>query len=127
MLRKLLFLILIIYTSSQLQAQNWDSSAKRISILFIGDIMGHDEQIWSAENRENGTYNYDDVFKYVKDEISEADIAFANLEVTLAGPPYGYRGLGSPDELAVSKKCRNRLFSLNNHSADREGRGLSPL
>ncbi len=49
----------------------------------MGDIMGHDEQIWSAENRETHTYNYDDVFQYIKDDISEADVAIANFEVTL--------------------------------------------
>jgi hypothetical protein len=64
---------------------------KKISLLFIGDIMGHDEQIWSAENRETHTYNYDDVFQYIKPVISEADISIANFEVTLGGPPYtGY-------------------------------------
>ena len=59
--------------------------------------MGHDEQIWSAENRETHTFNYDDVFRYIKPVISEADIAIANFEVTLAGPPYmGYPQFSSP-------------------------------
>lgn len=53
--------------------------------------MGHDEQIRAAENRQNHTYNYDSVFKYIKPLISASDVAVANFEVTLAGPPYrGY-------------------------------------
>jgi len=100
---------------------------KRVSLLFMGDIMGHDEQIWSAEDRETHTYNYDDVFKYIKPAISEADIAIGNLEVTLGGPPYkGYPAFSSPAALAVS--CKNAgidcLVTANNHSADRGKKGI---
>jgi poly-gamma-glutamate synthesis protein (capsule biosynthesis protein) len=89
--------------------------------------MGHDEQIWSAENRETRKYNYDEVFKYIKPVLSEADIAIANLEVTLAGPPYkGYPRFSSPAELAVS--CKNAgidyLVTANNHAADRGKQGI---
>jgi len=101
---------------------------KSFSLLFIGDIMGHDEQIWSAENREEQTYNYDDVFQYIKPVISEADIAIANFEVTLAGPPYlGYPEFSSPGALAVA--CKNAgidcLVTANNHSADRGKKGIT--
>ena len=127
MLRKLHILFLIFYCSFQVLAQETKPGSEKISLLFIGDIMGHDEQIWSAENRETHTYNYDDVFSYVKGEISEADIAFANLEVTLGGPPYsGYPQFSSPDELAVA--CRDAgvdfFVTANNHSADRGGKGV---
>ena len=89
--------------------------------------MGHDEQIWSAENRESHTYNYDDVFKYIQPEISEADLTIANFEVTLAGPPYsGYPTFSSPAELATS--CTNAgidyFVTANNHAADRGRRGI---
>jgi len=100
---------------------------KKLSLLFMGDIMGHDEQIWSAEDRETHTYNYDDVFKYIKPVITEADIAIGNLEVTLGGPPYkGYPAFSSPAALAVS--CKNAgidcLVTANNHSADRGKKGI---
>jgi len=99
-----------------------------LSFLFIGDVMGHDEQIWSAENRETHTYNYDSVFTYIKPVISEADIAIANLEVTLAGQPYtGYPQFSSPSDLAVA--CRNAgidyFVTANNHSADRRKKGIT--
>lgn len=126
MLRKLRILFLIFCFSFQVSAQE-EQGSEKISLLFIGDIMGHDEQIWSAENRETHTYNYDDVFEYVKEEISEADITFANFEVTLGGTPYtGYPQFSSPAELAVA--CRNAgidfLFTANNHSADRGRKGI---
>ena len=100
----------------------------KISLLFIGDIMGHDEQIWSAENRETHTFDYDNVFKYIKPVISEADIAIANFEVTLAGPPYmGYPQFSSPAALAAA--CKNAgidcMVTANNHAADRGKTGIS--
>jgi len=127
MFRKINSMILIAASSLVLSAQIDDKSADTISLLFIGDIMGHDEQILSAENSENQTYNYNDVFQYVKDEISEADIAFANFEVTLGGPPYkGYPAFSSPASLASA--CFNAgidvLATANNHAADRGNNGI---
>jgi poly-gamma-glutamate capsule biosynthesis protein CapA/YwtB (metallophosphatase superfamily) len=127
MFRKINSLVLITINSFLLSAQDADTVNKKISLLFIGDIMGHDEQIWSAEDRETHTYNYDDVFRYVKDEISEADIAIANFEVTLAGYPYsGYPTFSSPAELATA--CFNAgidvFANANNHAADRGNKGI---
>jgi poly-gamma-glutamate capsule biosynthesis protein CapA/YwtB (metallophosphatase superfamily) len=101
--------------------------SEKLTILFTGDIMGHEEQIWAAENRETHSYEYDDVFKYIKPVISEADIAVGNFEVPLAGPPYtGYPTFSSPDQLAVA--CKNAGFdylaTANNHSADKGKRGV---
>ncbi|HEX2920215.1 MAG TPA: CapA family protein [Bacteroidales bacterium] len=122
-------LVFVLCTLSTLNGQepgNIDQES-RISILFIGDIMGHDTQIASAENRETHTYDYNDVFKYIKPVLSDADVAIANLEVTLAGPPYkGYPQFSSPAALAVA--CSNAgidYFALaNNHSADRGRAGI---
>jgi poly-gamma-glutamate synthesis protein (capsule biosynthesis protein) len=127
MFRKINTLVLIIGNSFILSAQNTEPSQEKISLLFLGDIMGHDEQIWSAENRETHTYNYDDVFQYIKDEISEADLAIANFELTLGGPPYkGYPSFSSPAALAVA--CKNAGIDIfvvaNNHSADRGNKGI---
>lgn len=123
-----LFLILFIL-SCQIGAagQGRTEPGDKISLLFIGDIMGHDEQIWSAEDRETHTYDYNDVFRYIKPLISEADIAVANFEVTLGGPPYmGYPQFSSPPALAVA--CKNAgidcMVTANNHAADRGIKGI---
>lgn len=99
-----------------------------LSLLFIGDIMGHDSQIKSAYDAETGAYDYEDNFMYVKDEITKAALCIANFEVTLAGPPYkGYPSFSSPDELAVA--CKNSgmdVFALaNNHICDKGLKGLN--
>jgi poly-gamma-glutamate capsule biosynthesis protein CapA/YwtB (metallophosphatase superfamily) len=123
------FFILLIITSTNvaIKSQVYQEPVQKISFLFIGDIMGHDEQISSAENRETHTYNYDDVFKYIKPVISEADVAIANFEVTLDGEPYmGYPQFSSPAALASA--CMNAgidyMVSANNHAADRGKKGI---
>jgi len=122
------FLLLLLFPAFLTsKAQDHSASDNKISLLFIGDIMGHDEQIWSAENRETHTFNYDDVFKFISPVISEADIAIANFEVTLAGPPYmGYPQFSSPAALASA--CLNSgidyLVTANNHAADRRKDGI---
>ena len=126
-LRSLLFITIFLSAGMSAKSQNQQVGGDKISLLFIGDIMGHDEQIWSAENRETHLYNYDDVFRYIKPVISEADIAIANFEVTLGGPPYtGYPQFSSPSDLAVA--CKNAgidyLVTANNHAADRGKKGI---
>jgi poly-gamma-glutamate synthesis protein (capsule biosynthesis protein) len=127
MFRKINSLVLILVNSFVLSAQISEPPIEKVSLLFIGDIMGHDEQIWSAENRETHAFNYDTVFSYISDEISEADIAIANFEVTLSGVPYtGYPAFSSPAELAAACKKAgiDYMVTANNHAADRGKRGI---
>lgn len=121
------FLMLLFLVAYPAASQENDTVEKKISLLFIGDIMGHDTQIASAFDKVSGTYNYDSVFKYIKPVLSEADVAIANLEVTLAGPPYkGYPQFSSP--AAIAAACINAgidAFVLaNNHVADRGKQGI---
>ncbi len=127
-LRSVLFISLLISIYFPAGSQNRLVPAGKISFLFIGDIMGHDEQIWSAENRETHTFNYDDVFRYITPVITDADISIANFEVTLAGAPYmGYPQFSSPAALASA--CKNAgidyLVTANNHAADRGKNGIT--
>jgi poly-gamma-glutamate capsule biosynthesis protein CapA/YwtB (metallophosphatase superfamily) len=127
-LRSILQVFLLLFSAISLKSQTGTVPAQKLSLLFIGDIMGHDEQIWSAEDRETHTYNYDDVFRYIKPVISEADIAVANFEVTLGGPPYmGYPQFSSPPALAAA--CKNAgidyVVTANNHAADRGKKGIA--
>lgn len=101
--------------------------SQEISFLFMGDIMGHGPQIKSAYQASEKKYNYNKVFEPLEDIISSVDFAIANLEVTLAGPPYiGYPQFSSPNELAVA--CKNSgmdvLVTANNHSCDRKNSGI---
>ena len=98
---------------------------ERITLLFVGDLMQHDAQIKAAKTPSG--YDYTDCFKHVKEEISRADIAVANLEVTLGGKPYrGYPSFSAPDEFlyAVKDAGFDVLLTGNNHCLDRGSRGL---
>ncbi|MDH5602764.1 MAG: CapA family protein, partial [Cyclobacteriaceae bacterium] len=98
-----------------------------LTLLFMGDIMQHDGQISAAFNPKTGQYEYKDCFKYVAPLIRDADIAFANLEVTFAGPPYkGYPQFSAPDSLAAAIKYAgiDFLVTANNHSLDGRKKGL---
>ena len=99
----------------------------RISLLFGGDIMGHDSQISSAYDASTKTYNYTSCFQFAKPYLQAADLTIANLELTLAGPPYkGYPQFSSPDELVVALKDAgfDVLVTANNHCVDRGRKGL---
>ena len=98
----------------------------RITLLFAGDLMQHQGQI-DAARRPDGSYDYTPCFQYVKEEVSRADVAIANLEVTLAGRPYrGYPQFSAPDEYAqaVKEAGFDVLLTANNHGLDRRQKGL---
>ena len=97
-----------------------------LTMLFMGDFMGHDPQIESAL-RADGSYDYSGYFEYTTDLFSNADVVVANLEVTLAGPPFrGYPQFSSPDAYAkaISDAGVDILTTSNNHSNDRGASGL---
>ena len=119
----------VIYTNDTVPVSNPDNVAKNtMSLLFVGDIMGHGPQIRSAYNPKTKKYCYDTVFYYIKNILSEPDFTVANLEVTLAGPVYkGYPQFSSPDALAeAGKNAGIDLFvTANNHCVDRRLQGLN--
>ncbi|HEY9046006.1 MAG TPA: CapA family protein [Ohtaekwangia sp.] len=122
MKKNILTLMLLVYI---LAANAQDTT--RLSLLFVGDIMGHDSQIAAAYNAATKKYDYTSCFQYVKPYIENADLAIGNLEVTLAGPPHkGYPQFSSPDALAQTLKAVgfDALVTANNHCVDRGRKGL---
>lgn len=98
-----------------------------VTLLFAGDIMGHDAQIEAARDDRTGAFSYESIFGYISPLLNSVDVTIGNLEVPLGGAPYrGYPVFSSPDELAVA--CRNAGFDIlvtaNNHTADRGAKGL---
>lgn len=125
-----LIALIILFFGISIQGISQDSLAqaeKTLSLLFVGDIMGHQSQINAAFDENSGTYNYDSCFKYIAPELSGADITIANLEVTLAGWPYaGYPQFSSPDALAsaLQNVGVDIMVTANNHSCDRRKQGV---
>lgn len=128
-MRKFLaFYLLVFLAAFSVNAQDKDTTQRQsLTLMFIGDVMGHGPQIRSAYNSETKSYNYDDVFSRVLPLFSLADITIANLEVTLAGQPYmGYPQFSSPDELVdgIVGAGVDVFVTANNHTVDRGKQGI---
>lgn len=98
------------------------------TILAVGDVMMHDGQIWAGYDESIDTFDYSEFFHVVKDEISKADMAMADLETTFGGKEQKYTGypmFNSPDELADALKDAGfeLIITSNNHCLDRGVKG----
>ncbi|MDR1680308.1 MAG: CapA family protein [Prevotellaceae bacterium] len=97
-----------------------------LTLVFVGDVMQHKAQIDAAQ--QGKSYDYGTYFTHVRKYIEPADVAIANLEVTLAGKPYaGYPQFSAPDELAGALKDAgfDILLTANNHACDRGKIGVT--
>ena len=97
-----------------------------IEIICVGDVMGHATQI-KAQLLSDGTYDFANNFKYVKEYIQAADLAICNVETTFGGEPYtGYPAFSSPDALAdaLADAGFDVASTANNHMVDRGLNGL---
>lgn len=107
---------------------NRESEPKHITLLFAGDLMQHGVQYKAALAAGGGKrYDYEECFRYVKDEIRSADVAIANFETTLAGgEPSTYPHFNSPDSYLTA--CKDAGFDIlltaNNHSVDTGAKGI---
>jgi hypothetical protein len=123
----LFFCLLNAYNAVRTQDSLPIADTHILSLIFTGDIMGHDPQIEGAYDTTTGKYNYESTFRYIKDYIQIADIAIGNLEVTLAGPPFkGYPQFSSPDEIAYYAREAgfDILAQANNHALDGNTKGF---
>lgn len=98
----------------------------RLTLVFAGDLMQHMPQINSARVRGGG-YDYTECFQYIRPQIEYADLAIANFETTLAGPPYsGFPCFSAPDDFLRDVKATgfDVLLTANNHTCDKGRRGI---
>ena len=100
--------------------------SKEISLLFIGDFMGHMDQINAAYDKETKSYKYN-CFQKIAPILSDADVTIGNIEVTLGVKPYsGYPQFSSPPSYAEAIKAAgvDVLTTANNHSCDKKKLGV---
>ena len=100
------------------------------TIGSMGDLLMHmpifdDYKYNAAVQQADGTYDFESVFRYIKDTITELDYAAANLETTLCGTDNGYKYSGyphfnCPDDIVDGVKDAgfDMLLTANNHSYD---------
>lgn len=100
----------------------------RATIGTVGDLLMH-KPVFDSCYQSDGTYNFESIFRYIKDDISSLDYAIANLETTFGGDNYKYQGnpaFNCPDSLAdgVVEAGFDMLLTANNHAGDTLGPGI---
>lgn len=99
------------------------------TIGTVGDLLMH-EPVFSSCRQSDGSYNFESIFRYIKDTITSLDYAVANLETTFGGDDYKYQGnpaFNCPDALAdyVADAGFDMLLTANNHAGDTMGPGIT--
>lgn len=101
---------------------------KTVSIMAVGDALIH-EKILNYGKQEDGTYNFDGLFKYVKKYISKFDVKIINQETIFVNDSHrfgGYPCFGTPNALGDSmmKAGFNVITCATNHAYDNGARGI---
>lgn len=106
-----------------------EKDIKTVKIKAFGDIMSHMGQTAYARNKAGGeAFDFSDQFLYMKDFISDADIAIGNYETT-SNPDYelsGYPRFNT--DVSYPKYIKEAGFDIvttaNNHGLDTGEEGL---
>lgn len=100
-----------------------------IKIGTVGDILIHSPIFRSVYDSASDSYDFNDIFKYVKDVYSSYDLMVADLEQPLGGKEKGYSGFplfNAPDSIADALKNNgvDLLLTANNHCYDQSSDGF---
>lgn len=82
-----------------------DSSVRTARVVANGDILIHDALYYTAK-KEDGSYDFDPFFEYVKPWIEGADLAIGDFEGTISdrSPLGGYPLFNAPVQIADTMK-----------------------
>lgn len=99
-----------------------------ITLVMIGDVLLH-TKIHDSGKREDGTLNYDHLFKNVKEDLEAADLAIVNQEVILGGKELGLTGYPSFNGAfevgdALVKAGIDVVLHATNHTLDKGKKGV---
>lgn len=99
------------------------------TIASQGDLLMH-KPVFDTCLQSDGSYNFESIFRYVKEYVSGYDYALANLETTFGGDQFKYQGnpeFNCPDALvdSVVEAGYDMLLTANNHAADTTAVGIT--
>lgn len=99
------------------------------TIASQGDLLMH-KPVFDTCLQSDGSYNFESIFRYVKEYVSAYDYALANLETTFGGDQFKYQGnpeFNCPDALvdSVVEAGYDMLLTANNHAADTTAVGIT--
>ena len=101
------------------------------TIASQGDLLMH-KPVFDTCLQSDGSYNFESIFRYVKEYVSAYDYAMANLETTFGGDQFKYQGnpeFNCPDALvnSVVEAGYDMLLTANNHAADTTAVGITRI
>ncbi len=100
-----------------------------LSVFAVGDVLVHG-YIYQDARKSDGTYDFTNMFSYVKEIVNDYDLAFYNQESAIGGANLGYSGyprFNSPQEIGENMVSIgfNLVSLVNNHTMDKGIEGAS--
>lgn len=96
---------------------------KYMSLVMVGDVLTHDSVLADAKS-PSGTYDFSNMFTYIKPIIKDYDLKYLNEESIIGDPSLGfsgYPGFNAPE--AIGDNLVDLGFNLiglaNNHAMDK--------
>lgn len=110
-------------SSSELKKEDKNKVVAQATVVNTGDLLLHNPVLKGAL-KSDGSYDFSAFFPEIKKYFTSADLAVANLEVTLGGSESGeykgYPNFNVPDNFI--DECKNSgiglLLTANNHCYD---------
>lgn len=116
-------------TLAPIEIQKEEPEPITASILTGGDIIMHDPFLTSNYYlKEDGTFDYNDIFKYIKGHYNASDLTILNLESTISDGNYkGYPRFRAPAAIAtaLAKNGTDICQLANNHIYDNYDAGFN--
>ncbi len=104
--------------------KNPDKIVSTASLSSVGDLLIH-APVFNSVRKQDGTYDFNPIFQYVKPYLERSDFCVANLEVSLGGTDNGLQYSGyplfnCPDSVvdAAKNMGTDMLLLANNHTYD---------
>ena len=123
-----LFIVTFIFLTFTPEYTVYAMTQNDFTIVMVGDILLHDG-IERCALREDGGYDFTEIFRHTKDEIEAADLAIVNQEVIIGGEELrisGYPSFNAPYEIAdeLVETGFDVICHATNHALDRGRRGI---
>lgn len=99
-----------------------------VSLMAVGDNLIH-STVYEFAQQDDGTYDFSDIYSYIKDDIDQADIACIQQETILTADPSQYSNypcFGTPAEMAdsLAKVGFDVVCQASNHTLDKGTPGI---
>ena len=96
---------------------------KMMSLVMVGDVLTHDSVLADAKGSD-GTYDFSNMFTYIKPIIKDYDLKYLNEESIIGDPSLGFSGYpGFNAPAAIGDNLVDLGFNLiglaNNHAMDK--------